>query len=69
MIFWILNTRTFWYKSLHCCSALLKNKNVKDYIFWTIKDSQEISTDLSSLGSRLGLQEIWSNFNDKNMHC
>jgi hypothetical protein len=36
------------------------------YIFGTIKDSQEISTDLSSW---LGLQEIWSNLNNKNMHC
>jgi hypothetical protein len=30
-----------------------------------MKDSQEISTDLSSLGSGLGLQEMLSNFNDK----
>ncbi len=30
-----------------------------------MQDSQEISTDLSSLRSRLGLQEILSNFNGK----
>jgi glycine cleavage system protein P-like pyridoxal-binding family len=35
-----------------------KNKNIKAYISKTINNSQEISTDLSFLGSWLGLQEI-----------
>jgi hypothetical protein len=42
-----------------------KYKNVKAYISGTIKESQKISSDLSSLGSRLGLQEIWSKLKDK----
>jgi hypothetical protein len=45
---------------MHC----KKYKNVKAYISGAIKESQKISTDLSSLGSRLGLQEIWSKLND-----
>jgi hypothetical protein len=39
--------------------------NIKDYISGTIRDSQQISTDLSSLGSWLGPKEIWSNLNNK----
>jgi hypothetical protein len=48
---------------------MLKNKNIKAYIFGTIKDGQEILTDPSSVGSRIGLQEIWSTLSNKNMHC
>jgi hypothetical protein len=35
------------------------------YISGTIKENQKISTDLGSIKSMLGLQEIWSNLNDK----
>jgi hypothetical protein len=38
---------------------------VKAYISGTKQDRQKIPTDLSSLGSRLGCEEIWSSLNDE----